>query len=842
MRRRTALAAAVSAVVLGVPALPGSAAAPCAVDLEQRNTWHPVVPTGAVAMQDDDPCRLLGVGPGDITRTSDDGGAHWQVVGTSPTEPASLVTAGLPGGSGLLVGTDGSVWRTSDRGRAWSRASGVSGVRKVVADDGRRVYALTAPAATGLPVTLPVGTAATLYRSTDGGRTFAEMGGALDLAVSAVVPDAVSPTRLWIGVGGPAGGVYVSDDDGGTFTRVANGDVTALATSKLVGGGGELVAATSDGLVVTRDAGATFTSHQHGAFSGVAVEWRHPSALMLLGSTVLRSSNTGGTVSQEAFGLPASCHATDLRRDRSVPSVFLTTCSDGATWRYRSDGTDLSSIDDPNASSGVGVNNLGPPTPMRELARHPVPIPGSRSDGSIAFDGYVLYYSDGEQHGIVHRMRASDGARLPDLRTTITRGLGHLAYDANRDHLLALDRSLVVWDIDLHSGKATKLFHSPLNGSTEEQDSGDPNGTFYYGSMTFDSSTDRLLFASDSSDSYTEFDRQGHQVGACPDLGLGEIVKVVGQPSTSASIAALVATGDGETYVESEDDSYVLRVDRSCRVVAEFQHEQFSEAPNENDAMACDTTTFDTPAIWLRDASEARVVAYAVPSGYCALPSSVAVSAPAAVATGSSGRVCAHLISRGKRLPIAGQRIDLLVAGRGIASPSTDVHGTACARYEPLSREAGAGSGSARTRQPVVAAFLGTPAYRPATARASTLVSRSVLPLPVPPPPVPPQPPLPVVHPAPVVVAVPPPPPVQPPPPPPNVPQQQPIAQSHPGAQPGAMGALGSAPVPEGEEEAAAQTADTHLMTGLETAAVGAVLMWVVARRRREARVRPATR
>ena len=207
--------------------------------------------------------------------------------------------------------------------------------------------------------------------------------------------------------------------------------------------------------------------------------------------------------------------------------------------------------------------------------------------------------------------------------------------------------------------------------------------------------------------------------------------------------------------------------------------------------------------------------------------------------------MCAHLIARAKHQALPGLPVDLLVAGRGIGSPLTDATGTACTRYVPLTQEAGAGNGTAKARQPVVAAFLGTPAFRPSTARASLIVSRSLDEPPPPPaaPPIASHPNLPVV-----LAPPPPPPPVQPPPPPPNAPQTQPIAQGHPGAQLGAMGALGAAPAPEEEQEAAVQAGDVHKMSALGDASweayalpllAGFAMGTVAVRRRRASRVRP---
>jgi hypothetical protein len=840
------------------PAVPhASAGRGCAVDLESRNRWWPAWEGGPAAMDDHDPCRMLMASSKGVF-ASDDGGLSFSVVSSAPpTEPARLIASGLPSGHALLVGKDGSLWRTADRGRGWARAEGLGGaVRDVSADEQRAGHLLAVvspkPVLPALPLDPPAPAGSALYESTDEGRSFTAVAGASGLPATAALLDAGQPSRWWLGTGGPAGALLVSEDAGTTFTPVSAGAVTGLASSRLAGGGSELMAATSDGLRVTRDGGQSVAQHLKGTpLAGVALEWQHPSAAMLLTTSVLRTSNTGVTSRPQAAGLPASCNPSDLRRDRSIPSVFLVSCADGSTWRYRSDGTDLTATDMPDGSGAGLAPPLAAPVPvkMRELGRWKLPEPGTRRDGSIASDGTVLFYADKGQKGVVHRMVARTGKPLPDLRTGMKHAVGHLAYDANRDQLLMLDSALVVWELPLRNGRLRKLFHAPLSGYSEEDDeqSSNDNGTLFYGAMSYDSATDHLLFANDGSDSFVEYDRAGHQQRECASLGLANVVPVrLGGGTYESSIAGLVATGDGLVYVEAEDDSTVVRIDRSCRVLATFQHEYFSEAPEENDGIACDTTTFDEPAIWLRDAVEARVVAYSVEAGYCALPASVSVKAPAGVATGESGRVCSRLWLTAKGRPLAGQRVDLLVAGRGIGSPVTDRQGRACATYRPLPREAGAGTGTASARQPVLAAFLGTPAFRPASARASLVVSRQA-----PPAPPPPRAPAPVVEALPPVPPPPPPqvappaqPPAQPPQPPPPAGQHQPVLQGHPGAQPGAMGQAAGALAPEDEVEAAAEGGDTHLAVAVEWEAyalppvVGVVVFAAVLKRRRASRVR----
>jgi hypothetical protein len=850
---------ALTAVVVAL-AVPPVVSAPanadqCALDLEQRNVWARVDVTGAVGMQDDDPCRLVAVRPNRTAQESNDGGVTWHDVGDAPLPPRRIVTAGLDGAALLLPDGDGLLL-TKDRGRTWHAATGLPGVvLDVTADenDTSTMYAVVRHSdVPSLPAAVPVGVAAgtSVYTSRDGGLSFTGVSGAAGLQASSVAADPGAPGRLWLGVDGVAGGLFMSSDSGATFVRTAGGAVRALGVSRLAGGGSEVIAATSAGFLVSRDGGNTVSTRSPSVnATGLSLEWNHPSALMALTpGGVVRSATTGNTVKGQAEGLPSACTPTNLVRDRSVPSVFLVTCADATTWRYRSDGTDLTSTDSPDGTSSYIPNNtLGSATPMRELARLKLTHRGSGQDGSIAFDGTLLYYADEKEPGLLHRQVARTGVDVGDLQTKVPYGILQIAYDANRHHMFAVDIRFRLWDINLLTGAVVRMFRSPAYGpSPDDEENDEANGAPFPGTFSYDPSTERFLFANDADSGWVEYDYDGRKHSYCQSTNLPVVVTVSGTPGT-ATIAGIVATGDGQVYVEAEDDATVLRMDRSCHVLAQFTHEYFSEAGNENDSIACDTTSFPTAAIWLRNAAAGFIAAYEVPGGYCALPSTVSVTSPDGVAAGQRGPVCATLRLRSTGAPLAGLPVDLLVAGRGIASPMTDARGHACADYVPLAREAGAakGPGTHAARQPVLAAFLGTSAYRPASARRSVLVSNEVLPPPV-------RhivPPLPVVHAAAPLVVVPVAPPAQPPPPPPNVPQSQPIAQGHPGAQPGAQGAPGGAMAPEDEEDVATQSADVAEFRAREDPALlwpaaavpvaaGLFLGLAVARRRRASQVR----
>lgn len=856
---RLVRAAAATALLLAVvPGTTSTSAAQCLVDLEQRNAWHAIPDTtGPVAMDDAAPCQLLQVRPDLSVVASNDGGATWARRGAAPVAARALVSEGLAPDSTLLLPATGTgLWASSDRGVTWNAATGLSGtVRSVAADerDSATVFAV-ASAANPLPVAppaaLPVGAGVSAYVSHDGGRSFSPLAGSAGLAASSIASDPAVPGRLWLGVDGAGGGLFSSDNNGQAFLRRAGGAVRAIATSRLAGGGSQVVAATSDGFLVSRDGGSTVTPRSTGtSITDLQLEWDHPSAMMAVTAAgVRRSADAGASTKEQAAGLPGGCAATNLSRDRSVPSFFLLRCTDGSAWRYRSDGTDLVDTDRPDAPPQlVAPPYLGTPTPMRELRRIPVAHRDGGTSGSLAFDGRLLYYTDPKAPGVIHRENAQTGRDAGDLPIDWPKALYQVAYDANRHRLYGQDFNGRVVGVDLRTGHATKMFRSPAYApSADEDEREETDGARLAGTMTFDAATDHLIFALDSSTDFTETDLAGRVVGGCALSQIPTLITVSGTV-ISASFAALSASGDGRLYAELEDDATVMRIDRSCRILAMFEHEYFSEAPNENDALACDTNSFETPAIWLRDAQAGRLVAYEVPAGYCALPTRLTVTSPESVVTGGSGTVCATLSRTATGERLGGLPVDLLVAGRGIGSPVTGPDGRACADYRPLPDDAGRQAAAAHSaKQPVVGAFLGTSAYRPSSAGRSVVVSS--VPLPPAPPAAKPVAPLPVVHAAAPLVAVPVVPPAQPPPPPPNLPQSQPIAQSHPGAQPGAQGAPGGAMAPEEEAETAAQGADVAEFRAREDPslvwpaaavplAAGLILGVAVSRRRRASRV-----
>ncbi|MBV9098745.1 MAG: hypothetical protein JO079_11875 [Frankiaceae bacterium] len=818
----------------------------CRANAETRNSWHHVAaPTAdaSVAADAEDPCTMTAAATDGRTWSSSDGGATWAAGGTIPVHVREVFRDGLPNDDVIALPDGPGLYVSHDNSATWKAATGITdvAVAAIASDPTDRTAVWVVGAHTTPVAAIGSAPAGSVFSSTDAGASWSE-----DARGLPIEPRTVAR------VGPPYNAVFADDrntqklwerTDNGAFTPSYQSPVANLAVSPLKGGGSELYAAGPDGLVVSRDGGTSYSTMSTAATTLVAPEYNHYTAfLFVAGGSVRRSTNGGRTSHRISTGLPPDCAPTSLVGDHGDPSTFLLRCESGATYRYRSDGSDLSDLDTVSVDTfgnWNGLINTLTPQPMQLLATRQLPN-GVGKSASIAFDGTYLYYATSDQVGVLHRIVAATGASAPDIPLpNAQHGIIALTYDSKRHMLYLADTAMYTLQLSLRTGKLTRMFLGPYAPPCSGC-SGAPTG-----SLTYDAGSDEFVYTSDGDSQPKFYNRSGRLVRTC----------LINTPSLNgASAAAVVATGDGGLYVEGEDDSSVYRMDASCHVTAIYQHPSVSEAPDENDALACDTTSFPQPAIWIRDAEAGSATAYAVPDGYCALATTMSVTAPASVTTGHAGVVCAHLHRLGTGAAIIGTPVQLFVANRLIGSVPTGPSGTSCAAYRPTAEEAGrrsftAATASTHARQPVVGAFLGTKAYRPATARVSLAAldpGHPAVPPQPPRPPVPgaelPGPPPPV--PAPPVVVAPPAPPAPP------APQPQPLPQAHPGAQPGAapMGQPGAAA--EYEQEAEAATANIHsdefharpapaVVPDLRVVLpVGVALAAAVARRRRASRVR----
>ena len=872
MHARTLRVVAASIVTGAMVAVPvagaaGDASGNCRAKALTRNVWHriPAPPHAALrdaALLDDDGCTALGITDSGATFATVDGAAHWLHYGQAPG-PGRLFTAGLApdnallaldGESALTGGSPGLAF-TTDGARSWQSATGLAGkhVLDVAVDptNRQRVYAaVSAPSVAGR-VNLPG--VASVYSSGDGGRSWTAMPTSAAFAATSVAVDGTGRGVVWATGSGSAGGVWVSSGDTGVFREVSPLEAHDVASIALPGGGSQTYVAAATGVLVSRDQGTTVTPASTGLdVLALGLEPQHYQVLMLSTTTgVRRSADAGSTARLADTGLPRTCHPSAFNANSASPATFVARC-DAALFAYRGDGTDFGAADRPPA----GLPNIGPIqlTDMQRLRilheshKHL----GEGESGSVAFDGDYLYYTNRQDPAALHRVDARTGRDAGDLRIKgLAAALGDptqgnflvgITYDSLRHQLYAMDWNNQIYDIDLRTRTYRSMF--VMSGV----------GVASLSSFSYDTGVDEFFAVIDHATTVFSYDRSGRPALPCT-------VNIPQQYYDSAhddeytvsgpGIAAVVATGDGYLYAELEDDATTLRLDRGCRVLAAYRHEVFSEASDENDALACDTVTFHTGAVWMRDAQTGRLVAYKIPGGYCALATRVRLSAPASASPRAPANVCAQLVRAGNGEPIAGVYVDLLAANRSLSHARTDSNGITCAAYSPSAADAGAepdspaGHATTHAPQPLLAAFLGTQAFRPSYDRGGLTAMWT--------PPLAPPAPL-VAAVAPAVIspgAGPPPVVVAPAPPaPPPAPQVQPLPQAHPGAQPGAqaMGQPGAAA--QNEEEPEAATATVHRDEFRARPApqvpldlrvvlpVGALLGAVVARRRRASLVR----
>ncbi len=238
---------------------------------------------------------------------SDDGGAHWGVLQGSPDVVYDLAID--PRRPATLYGLgNGEVFKSTDRGASWTRvweapAGSYILPQKLIVDPGSEtVYMLDNH--TGI------------YGSPDGGASWARilsLYGVLDLAV-----DGRTPGRLYAGT--YAGGVYRSDDRGGTWA-VANHGLRELAFT-----------------------GVAADPHKPGVLLAIANP--DPASFPAFGSQILLRSTNGGATWSSPFGDPNNGPVSnEIVADPARPGAWylatygvLKSLNGGRTWAKASEG------------------------------------------------------------------------------------------------------------------------------------------------------------------------------------------------------------------------------------------------------------------------------------------------------------------------------------------------------------------------------------------------------------------------------------------------------------------------------------------------------------------------
>ena len=308
-------------------------------------------------------------------KRSENGGDHWKramtgfvdAQGVEPFGSGFCQSASAPStvySASAAAAPGRPVFRSDDLGKTWRRTSDAVHPAAFTVDcavdpsNAEAVYVLAQDSRTFI---------ASLFKSTDGGRTFASLPAFSALQLQAAFFVRISPTSArTIFVANQTGdendGVYVSNDGGGSFARLAASPFVPLRIAPHPTVPGLLFVIGIDGLFRSTDNGATFSLVLPGELNGIAFDPSDPAAVFLaaLAGGVLRSGDSGLTFARLAGPTAAQVGP------RGVWSVAVSGTRRGASHifagtergPYRSDDGGKTFLPINDTYRGAAVNDL----------------------------------------------------------------------------------------------------------------------------------------------------------------------------------------------------------------------------------------------------------------------------------------------------------------------------------------------------------------------------------------------------------------------------------------------------------------------------------------------------
>lgn len=253
-------------------------------------------------------------------------------VGLPHTPDYHSLLVDLRDPSRLVLGTHNGLFRSTDGGRTWRRA-------QLEGNDAMNLARVGAP-------TIWVAGHHVLARSTDAGATWADVrpNGLPGLDVHGFAIDPTHPRTVFSAIAGQ--GLYRSTDGGETFalrSREVGPGVFAIAVLP----SGRVLAADlqQQALVESSDGGTTWRTLLHASILGLAVDPGDANRVLAAGAGVLLSTDGGRTWRQTlrlARGTgPIAWAPSDPRRAYVVgfDRVLYTTVDAGVTWHAVATGT-----------------------------------------------------------------------------------------------------------------------------------------------------------------------------------------------------------------------------------------------------------------------------------------------------------------------------------------------------------------------------------------------------------------------------------------------------------------------------------------------------------------------
>ena len=292
-----------------------------------------------------------------------------------------------------------------------------------------------------------------------------------------------------------------------------------------------------------------------------------------------------------------------------------------------------------------------PAPPLSQIRTCPVPgvtgIQPNSSDssmpsGSVAFEGHELLYTHtGEteataREAVIHTLDPTSCSPLPDIHVAFHQAdLNAWAAaqgwaGSSCQHVIHPTIGDLGYD-PVHNLIWASIGDADPSGSCQEGSAA--RGLFTI-SVGVDSARGRIGTASaailDNGCGFAlAYDAAQGRVWSCDqsiasgvpselDPRTGQVIPSCASSMYDAYFATWTLAGLDHVYVENEDDTTLNVFDaRSCELVGQYEHRPFIEPLHEDEQMACDSVTFATPVLWVRDAEASTLSAYTIPETTC---------------------------------------------------------------------------------------------------------------------------------------------------------------------------------------------------------------------------------
>jgi photosystem II stability/assembly factor-like uncharacterized protein len=279
--------------------------------------------------------RIAAGGATGATAVSDDAGLNFAPIGGRLSGTYTRVRAGGQTGTAFAPGDNGSLAKTTDGGKTWTRGNVATSEDVVDVAFPTALVGYTLDSSGGL------------FRTNDGGATWKT----LDTGTTARPSELTAPSTSTVLVAGPIG-LRRSTDSGNTFSAVKGKDVAKARLDAIDRAGSALFASGTRDLLRSTDRGKTWKALHKPTVNGKPARLIHVDFLdakngyfLAQGGALWRTANAGkswsslpGTGTEKAYGIAFSSKTRgylviDRFGDITNRSGFLLKTTDsGATW------------------------------------------------------------------------------------------------------------------------------------------------------------------------------------------------------------------------------------------------------------------------------------------------------------------------------------------------------------------------------------------------------------------------------------------------------------------------------------------------------------------------------